>query len=129
MAGKRKKSLEAVVGSQTYVAWVDMLRRLVPDGRTHRLAPLVAAMLSYAAEVASGQDKDADDEDSVARILQDASEIGDPEEAPELMELVAQLFKDAKVQHQRESSRGVRYSIAEEAITEFVHWYDMPWES
>jgi hypothetical protein len=126
---KRKHSLEAVVGSQTYTVWVDMLQRLVPDGRTHRLAPLVAAMLSYAAEVAAEQDQDDDDEDSVAQILQDAAEITDPAESPELMGLVAQLFKDAQVKHQRESSRGVQYSIAEEAIIEFIHWYDMPWES
>ena len=126
---KRKQSLEAVVGSQTYAVWVDMLRRLVPDGRTHRLAPLVAAMLSYAAEVAAEQDQDDDDEDSVAQILRDVAEITDPAESPELMGLVAQLFKDAQVKHQRESSRGVQYSIAEDAIIEFIHWYDMPWES
>ncbi len=125
---KRKQSLETVVGSQTYAVWADMLRRLVPDGRTHRLALLVAAMLSYAAEVAAEQDQDDEDEGSVAQILEGAAEITDPAESPELMGLVARLFQDAKVKHQRESSRGVRYSIAEEAIVEFIHWYDMPWE-
>ncbi len=126
---KRKQSLETVVGSQTYAVWADTLRRLVPDGRTHRLAPLVAARLSYAAEVAAEQDQDDDEEDSAAQILQDAAEITDPAESPELTDLVAQLFKDAKVKHQRESSRGVQYSIAKEAVIEFIHWYDMPWES
>lgn len=42
---RQKQSLQEVVGAQTYTSWVDMLRRLAPDGRTHRLAPLVAGML------------------------------------------------------------------------------------
>lgn len=128
MAAKTK-SLKTVVGPETYAVWVDMLRRLVPEGRTHRLAPLVAAVLSYAVEVAAEQEQEDDDEDSVAQVLQDAAEITDPAESPELMQLVSQLFKDAKVKHQRESKRGEQYSIAEDALIEFIHWYDMPWES
>lgn len=49
---RKNQSLQAVVGAQTYATWVDMLRRLVPDGRTHRLAPLVAGMRQYATLVA-----------------------------------------------------------------------------
>lgn len=48
MPAKRKQTLEEVVGQETYAMWVDMLRRLVPEGRTHRLAVLVAGMLHYA---------------------------------------------------------------------------------
>ena len=48
--GKQKATPESVVGSPTYSVWVDMLERLVPGDRTHRLAPLVAGMLQYAAE-------------------------------------------------------------------------------
>ena len=49
----QKQSLQAVVGQLKYATWVDMLRRLVPDGRTHRLAPLVAGMLQYATLLAN----------------------------------------------------------------------------
>lgn len=41
---------------------------------------------------------------------------------------VAQLFKDAGVSFERVSARGSRYSLAEEAYEEFLHWEDMPWE-
>ena len=44
---KTKNSLKTVVGQETYDVWVDMLRRLVPEGRTHRLAPMIAGMLQY----------------------------------------------------------------------------------
>ena len=53
MTTKRKRSLEEVVGKETYALWVDMLRSLVPDGRTHRLSVLVAGMLQYAYLIAT----------------------------------------------------------------------------
>ncbi len=53
MPTQRAPSLKDVVGQPTYDVWVDMLRRLVPDGRPHRLAPMIAGMLQYAYLVAS----------------------------------------------------------------------------
>jgi hypothetical protein len=32
------QSLQTIVGQETYTVWKKMLRELVPDGRTHRLA-------------------------------------------------------------------------------------------
>ncbi len=52
MGNRGKDSLKEIVGDKVYSVWVDMLRRLVPEGRTHRLAPTIAAMLQYALEVA-----------------------------------------------------------------------------
>ena len=52
---KGSRSLRDVVGPEVYQTWIDMLHRLVPDGRTHRLAPVVAAMLQYALAVAEGK--------------------------------------------------------------------------
>jgi hypothetical protein len=49
-------SLQEVVGTKTYSVWVEMLRELVPDGRTHRLSVLVAGMLHYALEIAVRED-------------------------------------------------------------------------
>ena len=42
--------------------------------------------------------------------------------------MVEQLFKDAKVKHKRDSSRGKSYSIIEDATEEFIRWDNMPWE-
>ncbi|MBK7919033.1 MAG: hypothetical protein IPJ94_22775 [Chloroflexi bacterium] len=120
------QSLQQVVGSVKYTTWVDMLRRLVPDGRTHRLAPLVAGMLQYATLLAD----DMDYEESVVQRLQEAAEAYDPEEASSLLlPLIDQLFADAGVSYQRTNARGRGYSIADEIIHEYMHWYDMPWES
>ena len=120
------QSLRQVVGSVKYTTWVDMLRRLVPDGRTHRLAPLVAGMLQYATLLAN----DMNDENMIGQQLQEAAEAYDPEEAkPLLLPVIDQLFADAGVSYQRTNARGRGYSIADEIIYEYVQWYDMPWES
>lgn len=125
-----RESLESLVGQDTYMVWVKMLRKLVPDGRTHRLAPLIAGMLQYAAAIAYEQAENASEQNSVAQTLVAASEVGDPESAQEyLADLLQQLFRDAHVPYQRSSSRGDDYSIAESAIAEFINWYNMPWES
>lgn len=101
-------SLQQIVGKQTYTTWVEMLRRLVPDGRTHRLAPLIAGMLQYASTLAQEKYGDDPEEGSVAHALLMASEAYDPAEAEELLgEVLEQLFSDAKVNYQRVSSRGM----------------------
>ena len=126
---KTKQSLKTVVGQDTYAVWVDMLRRLVPEGRTHRLAPMIAGMLQYSYLIAYEQGRDEAEEGSAAFILLESEEIGDPEDAPELLGLVVQLFKDAKVKYKRVSSQDEGYSVAESAVDEFIRWFDLPWES
>jgi hypothetical protein len=127
---KPTRSLEVVVGGEVYRTWVSMLHSLVPDGRTHRLAPLVAAMLHYAVGKADeATDAEEEEENSVAQALLDSTEVSDPSEVKELLhEVVARLFKDAGVEYRRTSSRGYQYSIEEDAYQEYLHWYDMPWE-
>jgi hypothetical protein len=127
-ATKKGRSFSSVVGEETYAAWVRMLRKLVPDGRTHRLSVMLASMLHFAAIIAADQDYE-DDARSLAASLVEATEASDPSEVEDLIhDAVVQLFKDAMVRFERTSARGDRYSIAEDAYAEFVHWYDMPWE-
>ena len=122
-------SLKQIVGQKTYSVWIEILQQLVPGGRTHRLAPLVAGMLQYASNMAYQKYGDNPAEGSAAQVLFMASEVYDPAEAEELSKLVEQLFADAKVRFERVSSRGDGYSVIESAIYEYIHWYDMPWEA
>lgn len=123
-------TLASVVGQETYDVWVKMLQSLVPNGRTHRLAPLIAGMLQYAFDVANERYGDHPEECSVAQALLHAAESNEPEEAGEhLSGLIARLFKDAEVRYERVNSQGDDYNIADSTLYEFVHWYDMPWEA
>jgi hypothetical protein len=126
---KTSRCFDTVVGADIYAVWVRMLQELVPHGRTHRLSVMLASMLQYAASMAASDRKDAEDDSSLTSSLIQATEVGDPSEVEELLhDAVVQLFKDAKVPFARTSARGTKYSIADEAYAEFIHWYDMPWE-
>ena len=129
VAKERSRSLRDVVGTDTYEAWVRMLRKLVPDGRTHRLAVMVAGMLQYAAAMATADGEREEEKHSLASSLLEATEVSDPSEVEDLIhDAVVQLFKDAKVRFERTNARGDKYSLAEDSYEEFIHWFDMPWE-
>lgn len=86
---RQKQSLQVVVGSHTYAAWVDMLRRLVPNGRTQRLAPLVAGMLHYATLLGYETTED----NAVVEALQAAAEADEPDESSQwLLPLIDRLL-------------------------------------
>ena len=129
MPSKSKRSLQDVVGKETYDVWVDMLRELVPDGRTHRLSVVVAGMLEYAVDKSMQIKHRNEEEHSVAISLIDANEAGYPEAIKELIhDVVDRLFKDAGVKYERVSRGGEHYSIADEIYNEFSSWYDYPWD-
>jgi len=126
---EEKATLQSLVGPSTYGVWVNMLKILVPGGRTHRLAPLVAGMLQYAAEQAGQRSRSGPRHGSVAAALLNASEHEeDGTTGGDLARLVERLFQDAKVKSKRVDRRGERYSVVEAAIQEFVRWKSMPWE-
>jgi hypothetical protein len=126
---KDENSLAAIVGQKTYQVWTDMLKALVPEGRTHRLAPLIAGMLQYSFSVAQEKYGEEPDEDTAAFAVIRAAYGDDPEEISEhLTPLLVRLFEDAGAAYERTSSRGEGYSIIESAVDEFFRWFDMPWE-
>jgi hypothetical protein len=129
VAKETSRNLSKVVGADTYEVWVRMLRKLVPDGRTHRLAVMVSGMLQYAVVMAVAKQDEKENERSLAACLLEASEASDPSEVKDLIhDAVVQLFKDAKVRFERTNARSDKYSLAEDSYQEFIHWFDMPWE-
>jgi len=125
----KKKTLADVVGKPTYDVWIEMLRKLVPGGRTHRLAPIVAGMLHYTLNTVL-KSNDHPPKNSIAYSLLKIDEECDDGGVvmKTLLPLVTQLFKDANVKYVRTSSHDKRYSIAETAVHEFINWYNYPWE-
>src|SRR5258705_12022746 len=102
MRPKSKRSLQDVVGEETYSVWVEMLRALVPGGRTHRLSVVVAGMLQYALEKAEMIKHKNEEEHSVAMSLIDAADAGYLDGIKELIhDVVDRLFKDARGSYER----------------------------
>lgn len=129
MTKKKQGDIKEIVGDKVYSVWVEMLRRLVPGGRTHRLAPMIAAMLQYASEIAYEKYGDKPEEGTVAYSLLIAQEDSYDEAMNLLLPIVEKLFEDSQVKSKRKSKKGIEYSIADGAIQEFLNWYNMPWES
>lgn len=124
-----ERTLNSVVSAQTYSVWLEMLRSLVPDGRTHRLSILVAGMLRHAVEVAVARFGEDAPKRSAAASLIGAAEEDDPEQvADQIGDLAERLFRDAKMVGRRVNARGDEYSILDSSIQEFASWYAMPWE-
>lgn len=123
-------SLEFVGGPEVYSVWIGMLRRLGKDGRTHRLAVVVAAMLQHASLVAFEASKRRRGRNAVAgQALLNALQEPEPEgDREELAEAVVRLFEDACVAYTRTNQSGEEYSLTDASIDEFVRWFDMPWE-
>lgn len=123
-------SMRSVVGARTYSVWLEMLRRLVPQGRTHRLSIPVASFLQYAAELASEKwQNQQPPEGTPAALLLEAFEGGDPEETESsICSLAEHLLREAGVRYRRSNHRGQEYSIAQDAASEFIRWDDLPWE-
>jgi hypothetical protein len=106
-----------------------MLRVLVPQGRTHRLAVVVAGMLQHAVAVAATPLRRRASGSAAARALLRASDELDAQSGSgPISDLVRQLFRDAGVSPDRVSARGQAYSIVESVIQEFMSWENMPWE-
>ncbi len=133
--------LSTIVGADVYRVWTDMLHCLVPEGRTHRLAPLVAGMLRFAAERAFRKHRGRPPKGSLAEALVFGDEIDVGEEAPLdlgttppgpertlLSGATVRLFHDAKVKYMRTSARGSGYSVVDSALAEYHRWFAMPWE-
>ena len=117
-----------VVGSKNYNVWMDMLRRLVPHGRTHRLSVVVASILQVAYEIAREKEESNAKARQLSSIFESAYEHDDENGIKPLLRITEQVFKDAKVGFKRVNRKGSGYSIAEEAVYQFLNWDAMPWE-
>jgi len=73
------RSLKPIVGEKTYSVWLEMLKQLVPQGRTHRLSVVIAGMLQYASQVAQKKSDNHPKEGSVEASLLFAGELDEKE--------------------------------------------------
>src|SRR3989344_2153586 len=97
----KTKDIEILVGKDTYAVWLDMLKDLVPHGRTHRISVVVAAILQC---IMTKVDEESKNPVAVALTL--AWEGYGTEEAFDpVINIVEKLFQDAKVRSKRTNAR------------------------
>ena len=123
------KEFKQIVGVPMYSAFLNMLKEIGPDARTERISVVIGAMLHFAlCRLADERNENTLDE--ALNVLNEepylAAEQSD--EYQRVATFVGELCKEAGMQNERQSSSGTCYSIAENAISHFVSWYNMPWE-
>src|SRR3989337_2039494 len=101
MVWRVDEMIRDVVGSKNYNVWMEMLRRLVPHGRTHRLSVVVASMLQVAYEIAQDKEGSNSKARQLFSIFESAYEHDDENGIKPLLEITEQVFKDAKVGFKR----------------------------
>jgi len=121
--------IKNVVGSKNYIIWLEMLKRLVPYGRTHRLSIVVASMLQVAYEIAQEKEESNAKARQLSSIFESAFEHDEENGMNPLLKITEQVFKDAGVGFKRVNRKGQGYSVAEEAVYQFLNWDSMPWEA
>lgn len=124
---KTRDDFEALVGAKSYAVIHDILTTIGRDSRTERISVVIAGFLRYALEKASANPAD----EGVAAALINLEE--DPHSEDEkyhdkVLQLIDEICAEAKMQNFKTSARGVDYSIAEQALSEYCRWYNMPWE-
>ena len=120
---------EEIVGEQHFSSFLTLLREIGPDARSHRISVVIASILRFAVNQLPAECEDG----SIAQALLVLDE--EPHLAHEqcdehemVFDLVDGLCSEANLINQRESVRGEDYSIAENVISEYAAWYEMPWE-
>lgn len=121
--------IKEVVGAKVYNVWLDMLKYLVPNGRTHRLSAMVGGMFQYSLEIAKKKEASNTNAKKLIEIFESVFDYYDENDLDPIVEIAEKLFEDADVNSERTNRRGDYYSIAEEAVREFLNWENMPWDS
>ena len=115
-----------IIGEVSFGAFLKLLTEIGPDSRTHRISVIIAGILRFA----TGKITDDYENGSVAEALAflDEEPHSGGEEYLRLKELIDQICQKAGMLNDRVTARGIKYSIADNAIAEYSRWYHMPWE-
>jgi hypothetical protein len=123
------KEFKKIIGNPSYSVFIDQLRVIGSDARTHRISVVIAAMLGFALENVYLDGEDGTLCRALVALDQEPYLVAEAsEDYEQLFELIDEICREAYLRNLRESARGGLYSIAENAIAEYASWYNMPWE-
>lgn len=123
------QEFEQIVGKEMYAAFIRMLQKIGPEARTQRISVVIAAMLKYALDqLPPDCEEDTLDEALLEIVEEPYLAEEESTQYDMLYKLISSLCTEAGMRNERENYEGIPYSIAENAIAEFVSWYNMPWE-
>lgn len=121
--------LKDIIGNEQYSSFLELLKEIGPDARTHRISVVIASILRFAVNKLP-PDCDEGTLSQALIILDEEPYLADeqPDEYELVYSVIGSICTEAGMQNERQSSRGDGYSIADNAIMEYTAWYNMPWE-
>ncbi|MDP8214183.1 MAG: hypothetical protein RAO92_07895 [Candidatus Euphemobacter frigidus] len=123
------KEFKKIIGTQAYSTFLNMLKEIGPDARTHRISVVIAAILRFALSKLPAHCEEGTLAQALLSLEEEPYLVEEgSEESKMVFDLIEELCHEAGMSNLRVSSRGERYSTAESAIAEYVAWYNMPWE-
>ena len=118
-----------IIGDQHFPSFFAILKDIGPEARTHRISVVIASMLRFAVNQLPADCEDGSLDQALLTLDEEPCLVHEQSDEYEMVfDLIDGLCNDAGMINERQSSRGEEYSIAENAILEFVAWYNMPWE-
>ncbi len=121
--------LKDIIGEQQFKSFLEILKDIGPNARTHRITVVIASILRFAVNQLPPDCNDGTLSQALITLDEEPYLVHEQSDEYELLyDLIDSLCTEAGIQNERESSRGVSYSIAENAILEYAAWYNMPWE-
>lgn len=120
-------AFKALVGSKSFEVILDILKSIGRDSRTERMSVVIAGILRYALTMAREDPASGGVSEALINIEEDPYSE-DEKYRDVVLELIDEICKEAKIVNFRTSAGGSDYSIAEEVLSEFCRWYNMPWE-
>ena len=118
-----------IVGDQQFLSFIAFLKNIGPEARTHRISVVIASLLRFAVNQLPADCEDGSLDQALLALDEEPYLVHEQSDEYEMVfELIDGLCNEAGMMNERQSARGVQYSIAENAILEFVAWYNMPWE-
>ena len=120
--------IKEILNQSEYEFLLELLKTLVPEGRTHRLAVFVAGCYHYIHHIADQKQKGNPTAERFTELADSLINDYNEDAHIELEKSLKSLFGDANVKFIRTNSRGDSYSIIDNTMEEFISWFNMPWE-
>jgi hypothetical protein len=120
--------IKEILDQSEYEFLLKLLKALIPEGRTHRLAVFVAGCLHYIHHIANQKQNSNPTAEKFSELADSIINDYNEDAHTELENSLKSLLTEANVKYIRTNSRGNSYSIINSAIEEYISWYNMPWE-
>ena len=118
-----------IIGDQHFASFLELLKEIGPDARTHRISVVIASILRFAIDQLPPDCEEGSLAQALVMLNDEPLLVHEESDEYDLVfDLIDGICNRAGMTNLRESARGDAYSIAENAILEYASWYNMPWE-